>query len=79
MPTYNGTSILWHLDVQEVDFKFASDVCLKGARGKTQTHFYRSRFPATIEVFAGNNIAVLEMMAIIVGCKLWGKSGQDSD
>ena len=74
LPKYNGTSILWYLNVVEVDSKLATDSCLFGCGGISEGQFYRARFPKELQECNQNNIAVLEMYAILVGLKLWSNT-----
>ena len=71
LPGYNGTSIMWYLNVAEINKEFATDACLIGAGGVAGNQYYSVRFPEHLrrkEV----NIVHLELWAIIIAIRLWG-------
>ena len=47
----------------------ATDACLKGYGGTCQDGYFRGRFPDHLQ---GRNIALLEILAIMVALKIWG-------
>ena len=71
IPTYNSQSILWYLNMESVDTVMATDSSLKGCGGCTGSEYYRARFPLHIEIMAQENIAILEMWAILIAIKIW--------
>ena len=67
---YNGVSLLWlHKDPQ-VDNIIARDACLEGYGGTFGRQYFRGRFPTGLRK---KNIALLEILAVMVALKLWGK------
>ena len=72
---YNGTSIMWYLNKEQVDTVIATDACLRhGCGGVGFGQYYRAQFPRWLQHKAGRNIALLEMYAIIPALRVW--SGQ---
>lgn len=68
---FNGVSIMQELSWSQPDGVFASDACLQGAGGFFQGQFFHVDFPPELRHL---HINALEMLAIIVCCKLWGAS-----
>ena len=68
---YNGSSIMWMCEKNMVDEWFATDACLKGAGGFCQGNYYHITFPKKIFDWGDVNIAHLELLAIIIGVRLW--------
>ena len=51
---------------------FATDACLRGTGGICQGHYFHFRFPEFVFGWARKvHIAHLELLAIIVGVKVW--------
>ena len=71
LPDFQGTGIMWLIDVYEIDAEIAIDACLKGARGVSGQEFFRVAFPLKI-LGEGTSIAHLELWAVIIGVRLWG-------
>ena len=51
-----------------VDKVMATDACLTGYGGTYGNQYFRGRFPANLK---NKNIALLEILAVMVGLKLW--------
>ena len=71
LPTFQGTGILWLLDVPEIDAEFAVDACLKGAGGVRDTEFFRIQFPPSL-TRQNLDITHYELWAVILAVRLWG-------
>ena len=71
LPQFEGTSILWLLDVEEIDRELAVDACMVAAGGVCENEYYRTRFPDRI-CNEGIAITHLEMWAVIIAVNLWG-------
>ena len=70
LPYFNTVNILWMEQVTKADVIVATDASMKGAGGVTDTEYFRFDFPDWILV-EDRNIAHLEMLAALVGLKLW--------
>ena len=68
---HNGISILWLHKAPEPDTIITTDACLTGYGGTRQGHYFRGKFPSRLK---GKNIAILELMAVMVAVKIWGES-----
>ena len=66
---YNGISLVWLHKEPEVDRVITTDTCLTGYGGTMKGSYFRGRFPNHIR---GKNIAILEILAVMVGLKVWG-------
>ena len=74
VPQFQGTCIMWWLDVLEVDGEFATDSCLVGAGGVRQTQYFRTAFPAKLlSTKPKPKIHHLELWAIVIAIKIWGE------
>ena len=74
---YNGISLMWLHDALIPDVYLATDACLTGAGAICNDQYFHAKFPPSIkERF--NNIALLEMIAIILSLKLWKQQLQNS-
>ena len=71
LPGFEGTSIMWLVEKEDVDGEIATDACLSGAGGISHNQYYRKQFPKWVK--QNTQIAHLEMWAIIIAVKLWGK------
>ena len=71
MEQYNGCSMMWLTEENDIDEFFASDACLKGLGGKCGKRYFYCRIPESMSMEKGFHIAHYEMMAILVGLKLW--------
>ena len=71
LPEFPGSSILWLLDVAEVDSELAVDACLRAAGGYRGNEYFRVEFPKD---FSERHLKIthLEMWAVIVAVRLWG-------
>ena len=72
LPGFHGTSILWLLEKCEVDGEMSMDACLEAMGGMCSNEYIRCRFPEEVRK-NGANIAHLEMWAVIICVKVWGK------
>ena len=68
MEIYNGYSIMWMNANPKTDAIVASDACLNGYGGTYGNQYIRGRFPTQMQ---GNNIAQLEIRALIACLKTW--------
>ena len=71
LPRFNGTCIMWHLEIPIENTLLATDSSLHGGGGITSDEYFRIRYPAWLLNNVRYNIAHLEMYAIIVALKLW--------
>ena len=71
LPGFSGMSILWLLDVIQVDAEMAVDACLQGAGGVSGKECYRVSFPHFIK---SPNIGILhyELWVVIIAVRIWG-------
>ena len=72
LPYYNGVFMMLYEEWCSPDSVFSSDSCLQGCGGFWRGKYFHSNFPSDFEQH-GYSINVLEMFAIIVCLKLWGK------
>ena len=74
LPTFNGTCILWHLELPLYDTVLATDSSLHGGGGVLfqENLYFRIRYPASILNLVRYNITHLEMLSLLVALKLWG-------
>ena len=71
MPLYNGVSLMWLEQHPEPNEVFATDASRLGLGGILwDKEYFRMSIP---EACRDKNIAHLEMLALIVGLKAWGK------
>ena len=63
---YNGVSIMWMEPLCEQDYVFTTDACLTGIGGFYERNYFHKEIPKEIVVQQGNNIAHLEMLALMV-------------
>ena len=68
LPEFDQVGILWMLHIQEPDWVAASDACLVGMGAVCGTEFLKAEFP---QEWKNKNIAYLELLAVIVMCKVW--------
>ena len=66
---YNGVSMMWLQEDEEEVISFATDASLTGIAGFKQGQYYKYCVQGT--QYASNNIAHLEMLALVVALKLW--------
>ena len=69
---YSGVSMLWLHQATGIDTQLATDACLQACGGNSGKEYFRVRFPQHIMHEADGNIAILKMLALIVGVKIWG-------
>ena len=72
LPYYNGVSMMLYEEWCFPDSVFSSDACLQGLGGFWEGKFFHSKFPTKF-TSKKYSINILEMFAIIVCLKLWGK------
>ena len=70
---YNGCSLMWLVQCDECDKKFTTDACLTGIGALNENRYYHSNVEKFMEIYSKIkiNIAHLEMLAIVIGLKLW--------
>ena len=66
---FNGVALLWMHKEPHTDQVIATDACKKGYAGTYGQQYYRARFP---ENNRSLNIAVQELLAVMVALKVWG-------
>ena len=71
MPLYNGVSMIPWEDWCEPDAVVSSDACLEGCGAWVEGQYFHSQFPDFI-IVRSLCINSLELLAIVVACKLWG-------
>ena len=69
--SHNGVSIMWMMKEPNVDSLIASDASKKGYGATFGTQYLRGRFPRE---YMDKNIALLELLAVVVAIKAWGPS-----
>jgi hypothetical protein len=72
LPVYNGVSMMPMVDWSQPDEILATDACLIGCGGTCGNEFYHAVFPEFIQR-QSLHINALEMLALVVGLKLWKK------
>ncbi len=72
---YNGVSIIGDATWSNPDAVFATDACLSGCGGFSDGEYFHEEFP---DFVANQNahINTLELLTVVVACKLWGKLWQ---
>jgi hypothetical protein len=76
LPGYNGVSMMAIEEWSRVDEVFASDACLTGCGAWcVEREYFHAEFPGEIKEL-DLHINGLEMLTIIVACKLWGRKWQ---
>ena len=68
LPMYNGVSIMWPHQFDEVDYIIATDACPSGLGGTCINEYFHIKVR---ESYRGYNIAYLEVLAVIVALKIW--------
>ena len=68
MKEYNGVSLMWLEAEPTLDTILATDACLTGYGGISGQHYFKGEFGDELR---GKNIAILEIIAVMVGLKLW--------
>ena len=69
---FNGVSYIPPLIWAEPDVTFSTDSCLKGCGGICGYQYFHASFPESIRK-QGLPIHKLEMLAVLVGVRLWGQ------
>jgi hypothetical protein len=72
LETYNGVSIIPDMNWTEPDAIVATDACLSGCGALSGKLYFRSTFPEDV-ISQQLHINALELLTILVACKLWGK------
>lgn len=72
VPVYNGVSMMLYEEWCKPDEIFSSDACLKGCGGFWLGKYFHTTFPPLFKQ-KKYNINILEMLAILIGLKLWGQ------
>ena len=71
---FNGRSIMWMEQKLVVNEVFATDSCLTGAGGLCNGKYFHVQFPEYVFTWDEKvHIAHLELLAIIIGLKIWKK------
>ena len=73
LPVYNGISMMQVEEWSKPDELFSCDSCLEACGGFWMGHFFHAKFPSYY-CSGGFHITALEMIAIIICLKLWGKN-----
>ena len=64
--------MMYYVGMEECDTDVEIDACLTGCGGVFNERYYHSIFPEFV-LAANRHIAQLEMLNIVIACKLWGK------
>ena len=72
-PRFKTHSIIWLEQMMCPDQIMATDACMTGCNGNTQSHYFRIEFPEIWFITDKINIAHLKMIALIIGLKIWVK------
>ena len=72
LPIYNGISMMEYENWSKPDSIFSSDSCLTGLGGFWNGCYFHAVFPESI-MKQNLHISVLEILAIVICLKLWGK------
>ena len=67
---FNGVSLMWLHQMPGADSVIATDACPVGYGGTYKNLYFRGRFP---KKWQSQNIALLEILAVMVALKLWGE------
>ena len=70
---FNGVSLMWLHSEPKVDEVIATDTCLIGYGGTYKNQYFRGKFPKELR---NKNIALLEILAVMVALKHWGHEVQ---
>ena len=70
---HNGVSLMWLARQLGTDTILQTDACPRGYGGICGQQYFRARFPKHMQT---KNIAVLEMLAVMIGIKIWAKQLQ---
>lgn len=73
LPSYNGISMMPLEGWSNPDAVLATDSCLVGCGGVTESQFFHSTFPEAI-ARQGLHINALELLTLTVALKLWGST-----
>ena len=74
MAGYNGQSIMWLEQCEGIDKTFSTDACLEGIGGHCFNRYFHKELPAWVFEMGKNvHIVHLELLAIVVGVRLWKK------
>ena len=71
LDTYNGCSMLWLKQNGRMDQVFATDACLTGIGGWCKGSYFHCKIPEDMKNKETIHIGHYEMMALMVGLKLW--------
>ena len=74
---FNGTSYIPDMIWAKVDSSMSTDACLQGIGGWSGDRFFSEEFPQAI-LEKSFHINVLELMAIMVGLRLWSSQFKNS-
>ena len=75
MEKYNGVSFIPPAVWSEPDVTFSTDSCLRGCGGMCRDEYFHVSFPNMISDL-GLPIHELEMLAVLVGVRVWGSRCQ---
>ena len=72
MERFNGVSFIPPVVWAEPDVTFSTDSCLRGCGGICGLEYFHAEFPHFIKI---QKLAIhkLEMLAVLVGVRIWGK------
>lgn len=74
LPDYNGVSMMSLQEWSQPDEVFCTDACLTGCGGWSQDReFFHAEFPKFLLDNRECSINALELLTIVVACKLWGR------
>ncbi|CAH1256970.1 Hypp1765 [Branchiostoma lanceolatum] len=73
LPQYNGVSLIPDPTRRRLATQPTTDACLTGCGGTFGSEFFHTPFPPDV-LRRAHPIHRLEMLAVIIACKLWGSS-----
>ena len=79
MTEFNGVSIIPTVKWSAPDVIFSTDACLDVAGGWSDGEYFKTNFPEWLTNLNNVHINELEMMALIIGLKVWCSKFQNSN
>ena len=71
LPNFEGSSLMWLIDVEKVDAEMSVDACLHGAGGVRKDQCFTVTFPQHISGNKKYSISHYELWAVIVAIRIW--------
>ena len=73
LPGFQGTAVMWLLDVETIDHEMSMDASMSGAGGMSGHKYYRVSFPIQI-LTEKTKIHHLELWTVILAVRVWGRN-----